>query len=169
MGQKLCCKQDVSLVYRYSPIQKFLKCLFFCLTTIKHGKMPNGLAIATLANSKRIYPKTRIRGNCVSGVEQASCYQKVVGSIPLVCMWKCPWARYPPQTVPDVLVGTLHGSHRHHCLNVCINCCKSLWTEASDKCLKCKCKCKNASTKYCTLELAVEASAYGFTLGQFAR
>ena len=28
------------------------------------------------------------------GVEPASCYQKVAGSIPLVCILKCPWARY---------------------------------------------------------------------------
>ena len=24
---------------------------------------------------------------------------------------------------PDVLVGTLHGSHRHQCMNVCMNYC----------------------------------------------
>ena len=28
------------------------------------------------------------------GVEPASCYWKVTGSIPLVCMSKCPWAKY---------------------------------------------------------------------------
>ena len=33
-----------------------------------------------------------------------------------------------PQTAPDVLVGTLHGSHRHQCMNVCMN--KSPWTKS---------------------------------------
>ena len=33
-------------------------------------------------------------GGCGSGVEAVSCYQKVAGLIPLVCMLKCPWARY---------------------------------------------------------------------------
>ena len=36
------------------------------------------------------------------------------------------------RTAPDVLVGTLHGSHCHQCINVCMN--QSLWTKA--KCLK---------------------------------
>ena len=31
---------------------------------------------------------------CGSGVEPVPCYQKVAGSIPLVCMSKCPWPRY---------------------------------------------------------------------------
>ena len=33
-------------------------------------------------------------GRCGSGVETASCYRKVAGLIPVVCMSKCPWARY---------------------------------------------------------------------------
>ena len=36
-----------------------------------------------------------------------------------------------PQTAPDMLVSTFHGSHRHQCMNV--------WTKASAKCPKCKC------------------------------
>ena len=44
------------------------------------------------------------------------------------------------QTALDVLVGTLHGSHRHQCMNVCMNYCKSLWTKAFGlNSLKCKC------------------------------
>ena len=35
-----------------------------------------------------------ILGGCGSGVEPPSCYWKVAGSVPLVCMLKCPWARY---------------------------------------------------------------------------
>ena len=42
-------------------------------------------------------------------------FQKVAGSIPLVCMSKCPWARY---WNPNC---TLHGSHHHQCMNVCMN------------------------------------------------
>ena len=33
-------------------------------------------------------------GGCGSVVGPASCYQKVAGSAPLVCVSKCPWARY---------------------------------------------------------------------------
>ena len=33
-------------------------------------------------------------GVCGSGVEPASCYRKFTCSIPLVCILKCPWARY---------------------------------------------------------------------------
>ena len=34
--------------------------------------------------------------HCGSGVEPTSCYLKVAGLIPLVCMSKCPWARWTP-------------------------------------------------------------------------
>ena len=66
------------------------------------------------------------KGCCDSGEEPASCYRKVAGSIPLVCMWKCPncpWcagrhlAWQPPPSVCE-----------------CRNYCESLWTKASDKC-----------------------------------
>ena len=33
---------------------------------------------------------------------------------------------------------TLHGSHRHQCMNVCMNYCESHWTRAPAKYLKCK-------------------------------
>ena len=42
-----------------------------------------------------------IRGGWGSGVEPASCYRQDT----------------EPQTAPDVLVGTLHGSRRHYCMN----------------------------------------------------
>ena len=54
------------------------------------------------------------------GVKPASCYWKVTGLIPLVCMSKCPWARYWIK------------------IYVFMNYCKSLWTKASAKCCKCK-------------------------------
>ena len=41
-----------------------------------------------------------------------------------------------PKTAPDVQLGTLHGSYRHHFMNLCVNYCKTLWTKASDKCPK---------------------------------
>ena len=34
------------------------------------------------------------------------------------------------QTAPDVLVGTLHDSHHHQCVNYC----ESLWTKVLAKC-----------------------------------
>ena len=44
-----------------------------------------------------------------------SCYPKVAGLIPLAC----PRARYrTPKSAPHVLVGILHGSHRHECTNI---------------------------------------------------
>ena len=44
----------------------------------------------------------------------------------------CLSGRYWTQTAPDVLVGTLHGSHLHQCMNYC----QLLWTKASAKCPK---------------------------------
>ena len=61
--------------------------------------------ILSVTNSIRII-------SCCSGVDPVSCYQKVAGSIPLVCMSKCPLGKILNlKTAPDVLVGTLHGSH----------------------------------------------------------
>ena len=60
-------------------------------------------------------------------VEPASCYWKVAGLIPLVCMSKCPWARYWTPNCSWSMVGSLHGSHHHQCMNYC----KSLWTKHS--------------------------------------
>lgn len=34
-----------------------------------------------------------------------------------------------PKTATDVLVGTLHGIHHYHFMNVCMNYCQSLWTK----------------------------------------
>ena len=54
-----------------------------------------------------------------------------------------------PLTAPDVLVGTLHGNHRHQCMNVCMNYCKSLLTKASAKC-KWKPKTWDCALQHCT-------------------
>ena len=43
-----------------------------------------------------------------------------------------------PQTAPEVLVGTLHGSHRQKYMKACMKYCKLLWTTVSAKCPKCK-------------------------------
>lgn len=48
-------------------------------------------------------------GSCGSGVEPASCYQRVEGSIP----WSACQSVRGQDTDPHVLVGTLHGSRRH--------------------------------------------------------
>ena len=56
--------------------------------------------------------------SCGSGVEPASSYLKVAGSIPLIRMSKCPWARYWIPNSPWC-------AGRH---------CKSLWTKAFVKC-----------------------------------
>ena len=61
-----------------------------------------------------------------AGVEPASCYQKVAGSIPPVYMSKCPWMRYW-----TTICSWCAGRH-HQCVNVFMNYCQSLWTEASD-------------------------------------
>ena len=45
------------------------------------------------------------------------CYRKVAGLIPLVCM---SYIYMETQTAPEVLVGTLHGSHHHQYMNVCM-------------------------------------------------
>ena len=68
-------------------------------------------------------------------VEPASRYRKVAGSIPPHLYVKVSSGKVlNPKTAPDVLVGILHGSHRHQCLNVCMNYCKSLWTNVSAEC-----------------------------------
>ena len=60
-----------------------------------------------------VYLQLFFGGSCGSGREPASFYRKVVGWIPLVCMSSVLGQDTEPQTAPDVLVGTLHGSHRH--------------------------------------------------------
>ena len=91
---------------------------------------------------------------CGSGVEPASCHQKVAGLIPLFCMLK---GKILNSKL--LLVGTLHGRHHHQCMNVCMNYCKSLYTKASDKYLKCKfanelCPCPfHTQSQYCHLSL----------------
>ena len=54
--------------------------------------------------------------SCGSGLEPASCYQKVVDSILLVCMLKCPWYRYWTWNCS----WCSGGHHRHQCMHVWI-------------------------------------------------
>ena len=87
------------------------------------------------------------------------------GAEPVCCYQKGRWFDSPglhvkvslaldtkPQTAPDVLVGTLHNSHHHQRMYVCMNYCKSLWANASAKCPKCEAvayKCNNSpATKW---------------------
>lgn len=50
---------------------------------------------------------------CGSEAESASCYLKVAGSIPVICL-----LNIEPQTAPDVPVGFLRDSRNHQCVNV---------------------------------------------------
>ena len=61
---------------------------------------------------------TILQGRSGSGVEPASCYQKVTGLIPPVCMSSVLGLDTEPQTAPDRLVGTFHGSHQRQCMYV---------------------------------------------------
>ena len=92
----------------------------------------------TLSEELHSVRRWRFKGGCGSGVESASCYRKVAGSVSLVCMWKCPWTRYwtphcswcagrhlawqPPPEVYERMYELL-----------------SLWTKVSKECPK-KCK-----------------------------
>ena len=44
--------------------------------------------------SKERREQKKGKGGCGSGVEPASCDREVAGSIPLVCVSRCPWAKY---------------------------------------------------------------------------
>ena len=54
-------------------------------------------------------------GDCGSGVEPASCHQKVARLIFLVYNVKIPLGKLLYRKLLLVLVGTLHGSHCHQC------------------------------------------------------
>ena len=67
-------------------------------------------------------------GGC--GSEPASCYRKVVGSIPLVCMLKCPWARcWTPNC--SWCAGRHLAWQPSPSVYECMNYCKSLWTSVA--------------------------------------
>ena len=66
-------------------------------------------------------------------------------------MSKCPWAKHwTPKTAPDVLGGTLHGSHRHQCMNVWITV-----SRLGQKLLLNTIKCKNENRNTKSMTLAV--------------
>ena len=76
-------------------------------------------------------------------VEPASCFWKVAGLIPLVCILKCPWASY---WTPNC--SWCAGQHLawqpppslYACMYVCMNYCKLFWTNHLINTLKCKYK-----------------------------
>ena len=75
-------------------------------------------------------------GGWAQGVEPASCYWQVAGLIPLVCMSvKCPWTRYRAPN-RSRCAGRHLAWQLSSSVYECMNYCKSLWTKASDKCLK---------------------------------
>ena len=49
-------------------------------------------------------------------------------------------SRFQDSMASFMEVGTLHGSHHHQSMYVYMNYCEALWTKASDKCHKFKCK-----------------------------
>ena len=92
----------------------------------------------------RLRPLRPLRGGCGSGGEPASCYRKVTGSIALVCMLKCPGARY---WTPNCswctgrhlawhfgqkhLLNALKLDQQNLCLRDCWpNCCGSWWADS---------------------------------------
>ena len=77
-------------------------------------------------------PICLIQASCGSGVEPASCYVKVRGSIPLVCMSKCPLARY--WTPNRCLAPCMTAITISVCMNLWMNYCKLLWTNMSAIC-----------------------------------
>ena len=72
---------------------------------------------------------------CCSEVEPASCYRKVTGLFPLVCMLKCPWARYWTRNC-SWCAGPHLAWQPPPSVYKCMNYCKTLWTKASAKCPK---------------------------------
>ena len=64
-----------------------------------------------------------VPGCCGSGVGPASCYGSSMVRFPCSACQRVLGQDTEPQTAPDVLVGTLHGSHQHQCMNVCMNYC----------------------------------------------
>ena len=83
------------------------------------------------------YPYGWKWGGYESGVEPESGYQTEAGSIHLVCMLKCPWARY---WTPNCswCAGRHFAWQPSSSVFECVYELLLLWTKASDKCPNCK-------------------------------
>ena len=63
------------------------------------------------------------RGGCCSGGRASRLVIGVwIRPPPLICIFKCAWARYWTPNCSWWAVGTLHGSLRHQCMDVCVKC-----------------------------------------------
>ena len=90
-------------------------------------------------STRRLYWCRRLwlRSSCSSGVEPSillseGCWFSSSSLLVEVSLGKM----RNPKTAPDVLVGTLNGSHRHQFMNVCMLYYKALWTKVFAKCPK---------------------------------
>ena len=88
-------------------------------------------------NSVSVVQYWKYWGGYGSGVQSASCDQSLV-HFPCSACGSVLGQDTEPQAAPHVLVGTLHCSHHHQCISVCMNYFKSRWTKVSAKCHKCK-------------------------------
>ena len=88
-------------------------------------------------NSVSVVQYWKYWGGYGSGVQSASCDQSLV-RFPCSACRSVLGQDTEPQAAPHVLVGTLHCSHHHQCINLCMNYFKSRWTKVSAKCHKCK-------------------------------
>lgn len=78
------------------------------------------------------------------GLESAFCYQKVAGSIFLVYNVEIPLGTLLYPKLFLMLVGTLHVSHCHQCMNVSIKHCEPFCIKVSAKMpLNVKCSIKS--------------------------
>ena len=80
---------------------------------------------------------TKIAAAVTQGWSQRLVIGRSLVQFPWSACQSVPGQDTEPQTTPDVLVGTLHGSHHHQCMNVCVNYYTLRWTKASVKCCKC--------------------------------
>ena len=74
-----------------------------------------------------------IRADVAKGKSQRLVIGMLLVWFPCSASWSVLGQDTQPQTAPDVLVSTLHGSHRHQCTNVCMNYSKSHWIKVSDR------------------------------------
>ena len=67
--------------------------------------------------------------SCIVGTGMVVDHRKSQRPVIQRLLVQFPWSAWP-----DVLISTLHGSHHHQCVNVCMIFCDLLWTQASAKC-----------------------------------
>ena len=120
---RMCCMQNFTRFIEFLRLQRVLNRAFFT------GSLVIFSTCFLFQRRRHVYHQYVIffhalSCGCSSGGRTSILLLegKVAGSIPLVCMSEWPWATYwtlgqhtEPWTAPDVMVGTLHGSHHHEC------------------------------------------------------